>query len=297
MKYTDHHLYWDALPPLDPEEADGAVVGPYFRVFKMRDALFTPIRNLVFQALGPAVGLDGDAADPSVRAEIRDALNATTSISVDYDMALMTRLDVALHRALSHYGLLAGAKGIEFPVNLRVAHGAPPPGYLDGGYATDFIHCDPWTQGPSDIVNCLLYIDFGETSSPMDLYRVDDDGLRRMAEHDGGYLDARPLLTDLTKVEYDAGPGTFILFDAFSPHATHRSGGEIRISIDFRLRREDPYAVLDDKWLMRNVSWAKYWKLNDRLTEDYEQRCADEFAQLEGNPTAGEFRRRALGRV
>jgi hypothetical protein len=290
-KYWDQALLGD-LPNLQSNYK-------YCKIFELEMNYFAAVRDAVFESLIPSTDIapSSDPSDSAVRNKIKEFLDGTTSVKVNYDMNVMTKLDVALHKMLYSYGLLSDIQGIEFPVNIRVAHGEAPNNYLENSYATDFLHCDPWAGSPADNINCLIYIDVDELSSFCEIYDMPDELLNEVIPFKGPYEEGNKLLKGITEIEYQPKPGVMLLFDGFTPHGTARKGTSPRISIDFRLRRRDPYEILDDRWLERNIGWAKYWYLNTELTPDWKKRKENEMSLLRNNKKGIEFRKRAFAQV
>jgi hypothetical protein len=169
---------------------------------------------------------------------------------------------------------------MQFPVNVRVSHPSAPPGYAEGDYSTDHIHCDPWTGAPTDMINCLIFIDVDSNSSGFELLVVDKDRIDMLSRFKGHYGDALPMVSDLAPICYKEQTGQLIVFDTFTPHRTIRRGSAIRLSMDLRLRRQDPYAVLDERWDQGAGGWDYYWYPNLSGATTFSDRCDDELKLL-----------------
>ena len=60
-------------------------------------------------------------------------LNKTRSFSIDVanNLDLFVQLENSVISVFSRYGVLKGLVGCQFPMDVRVVHAAPPPGYLE----------------------------------------------------------------------------------------------------------------------------------------------------------------------
>ncbi|MCG8589662.1 MAG: hypothetical protein MJE66_10260 [Proteobacteria bacterium] len=241
----------------------------------------------------------------SAQASVRDwpSLLGQLNRGSRFDLAPQAEGPVALdHWAngwLARCGLAELVRGIEFPANLRVSHGAPPPGYAARPYATDRAHSDIWAGEPADIVNVFLYLGGDLAASHLELYDSDQASLESLAAFTGPYESALPLLSGLERVDVEPRPGRLLLFDGACPHRTIREGGGVRVSLDFRLRRVDPYAQIDERWSDDYIPWSKYWQLPADPTTSLEERVAGELGRLgrHGLARALAARRRSLARA
>lgn len=219
-----------------------------------------------------------------------EAINQTTSLKVVRDWDLFTQLESVLVSSFEKLDLLHGIKGMEFPVNVRCAHGKAPAGYTDGAYATDFLHSDIWSGEPSDIVNCFIYVAGDLRSTYLELNDCSEQAAEELAAYRGPYEGAKSIVFGTQKVDYQPRPAQLILFDGACPHKTVRTGGGARISVDFRLRREDPYKNIDERWNGKPVSWSKYWRLRQAPSNSFRTRCESELSRLQEDSAAREKR-------
>ena len=279
----NQYAYWETLWADSANQNSLVFNYPHAKATQLDDESLAPIRQLAFDMLARSLDPNKplDATTPQGQRKILEALNETTYFTVIQNLDLMAQMDTLLTQILQKKGLLNGIEGIEFPVNLRVSHPSPPPGYAEREFATDHVHCDPWTGSPSDNVNCFVYIDVESNSSALELLVADKQRLEKLAGFTGSYLLGAPLILDLEPVPYEPQPGQLIVFDAFTPHRTVRKGHKVRLSIDFRLRREDPYyATVADSRNKGDTTWSRYWYLNLGGATTFSERCEAELALL-----------------
>ncbi|MDZ4677711.1 MAG: hypothetical protein SGI74_09400 [Oligoflexia bacterium] len=215
---------------------------------------------------------------PNDYERIIEQINGTKSLAIKKNWDLFVKLEKSVIDELDRLGLTSLIKGIEFPINVRVAHGRAPEEYKETDYATDHLHSDLWAGEPDDIINCLMYIDGDLKSTYMELYNPLESKVAAIASFNGPYRAFDAKMEGIEKVNYVAQEGQFILFDGVCPHQTIRKGGGARISIDFRIRRVDPYKNTEDK-PYRSGMWGKYWYL-DSKSETFQQRCENELIKL-----------------
>lgn len=280
----DRDLYWESLWTDSPAKGRLFLDYPYVKAQLLDDVALAPIRQLVFELFARTLDpvCPQEAATSEGRAAIMSSLNATTSFSLAQDLDAMTQLDTLLTKLLREMGLLKGICGMQFPVTVRASHPAPPLGYVKRDYATDHFHCDPWAGEPTDLINCFMYIQVDSSSSCLELLLADREHLNRFSEFNGAYALIAPLVLNLQAVPYTPANGQLIVFDSFTPHRTVRQGSTVRLSIDFRLRREDPYAEaeLDERWDKGGFGGQTYWYPSHGKVSTFAERCEIELSRL-----------------
>ena len=266
--------------------------------FHLSDVALRRITDLSYLILATsAAELKGGPAND--RDSIFAALNATTAITLTKNLDDFVALERLLVDCMAAQGALDGVKGIEFPVNLRVAHPVPPPNYLTRYDPTDLAHCDPWAGEPKDTINCFLYVEVDDTASQIEFLDFDAAGIAQMQTFSGGYRAAERLIAGSKPLKIDVEKGQAFVFHPYQPHRTRRGNGNIRISIDFRLRLADPYEALNENWFHPRVPWHRYWRLPDLATRSFAERQQGEFRRLdtEGSEQSIEYRHAALERL
>ena len=203
-------------------------------------------------------------------------INKTTSIKLIKDKDLFTSLDSLLFKVIKSTGLDKIVKGIEFPSNVRVAHGNAPNSYLDRNYATDYFHSDIWSDEPKDIINVMIYLAGDLNATKMEIFEFDEKLEKELLEYKGGYKNTPFAKKDFTEIKYTPKPGQMLIWDGIVPHNTKRENGSARISIDFRLKRSDPYTIIDDTWFRDYIPISRYWYLNKENNQLFEDRIREE---------------------
>ena len=235
---------------------------------------------------------------PGQRQELLRALNDTTRFAIDTrgNLDRLVGLEVELGRIFKRLGLMDGVVGWQFPIDIRVVHPQAPENYLARKDATDYLHCDPWRGEPADLVNVVMYCEVNAHSSQLELYVVDPGELARFEAYTGDERESEYLLEGRPPVEFSHQPGQVILFDGYLPHRTRRLGDSVRISLNFSLRRLNPYAVIDDRWDRARQAWHKFWFVNDSNAMTFADRYHAELRRIASNesPAALEARRAAL---
>ena len=209
-----------------------------------------------------------------------EVLRKTKVIKLEKHPDLFTLLEKLLVREISKSVNVKKFKGIEFPVNLRIVHPEPPTGYLVKKNPTDFFHCDPWAGEPEDIVNVLLHVYSLPQSSSINFLDTVDTNHEAIKAYKGSYLSGQPLIKKLPALNLSSNNGRVLIFDPFLPHATRRGLDDIRISIDFRMRINDPYSTLDRNWFHRKIPWSKYWLLPQTGFCRYHEKYLEEIKAL-----------------
>lgn len=213
---------------------------------------------------------------------IIEFLSGTSIFSIDVANQLdkFVELEKAILEAFRHRNFIKNVNAIQFPVDIRVVHPAPPPNYLEKRKAVDFLHTDAWRGEPPDVVNCVLYCAVNNKASQLVVYDVPAEGINAFEEYTGPEKEAGFLIENLSEVKFEHVPGEAIFFDAYSPHNTRRNGNEVRISLNFSFRRGDPYETLDEKWDRKEQPWGKYWYLPETSVANFQSRCDEEIAKL-----------------
>ncbi|MEW6055571.1 MAG: hypothetical protein AB1540_03080 [Bdellovibrionota bacterium] len=243
---------------------------------------FSRLHDTVFSIIRHSLVLN-QKADPSQldsAPKILAMVDQTVSLQLTKNLALYVELEAAVTECLLKLGVLKGISGIEFPMNVRVAHGNPPPGYMQREDATDYLHSDIWADEPKDIVNGLIYVDGDIDATYMELYDCPESHVKSIESYTGAYKGGSKLAAGCPQIDYSPQKSQLLLFDGVCPHQTVRKGGKTRVSVDFRIRRADPYQCIDSRWERERVPWGKYWHLPQVKRTSFESRCEDELNHL-----------------
>jgi len=282
-----------------PDIVGGVVDSPHelLHVFDFPTDVLSEIQELVTAIITKGIG----PAKAKINASkvnfinLLETLRKTKVIELERDPDLFTILEGILIKEISKVLDIRKFKGIEFPVNVRVVHPVAPDGYLLGANPTDLFHCDPWAGEPDDIINVLLYLYCSPKSSRVQFINVSPMHYKAIKEHKGSYRSIQHFLSELPLVNLSAKSGQVLVFNSFLPHATKRGIDDIRISIDFRLRKSDPYKTEDSKWLRKKIPWSKYWFLPTTDFSTYQEKYSYEIKTLRslGDPKPIHLRRKA----
>jgi hypothetical protein len=258
---------------------------------------FRRAQSLVQAALCKASGADWP--------QTQGILQAGMSYDVRVDFELMTQIENCLVDLLVATGRLGDIKSIQFPANVRIVHGAPPSGYLARPFATDYVHCDVWSDAPADSMNAFLYLFTIGNCARLKLFEsIALDPYARSFR--GPYSDYKGDLSSLKAVPVRAEAGSMYLFDTFSPHKTERTGEGLRISIDFRVRTDSPYMI--DGAPADPVKFGRYspgvpgpgiyWSTPGRTWASFEDKCDFELSNAKAiGPWAVALREAYIGKI
>lgn len=199
-----------------------------------KEPAFGVLQNLIRNALCEILGTEWP--------ETLETLSLGRSIDLRGNLELMVQIENCLFELLGHRKDDWDIESFQFPVNVRIVHSTPPDGYLARPFATDYVHCDVWSDAPSDSTNFFLYLFTVGNCSALKIYdSIKDDLYSR--DYRGPYVDFDGDLSKLKEIPTDIQEGKLYAFDTFSPHKTARGTDGIRISIDFRTRSGVPYKL------------------------------------------------------
>lgn len=266
----------------------------YAKSFILDSADHTHLKNVAKNVLYQAMHPECPQTDFSFE-QVLVEINQTKSLAVKKDLETFHQLEKWLVGVLEKNGLLQGIEGIEFPLNLRAVHGHAPEGYLQREYATDYYHTDIWSGEPSDIIIGFIYVEGDVTKTFMEVFDVDPKDVNLFEKKLDKYTSLNSQTAQAQQIHYLPQKGQMILMDGVCPHRTVRSGGGARISLDFRLRRVNPYADLAG-WGKSHAPWSRYWFLDKKRPQSFAERADQELHFLKQNgPTKGlELRKKWL---
>ena len=268
--------YWNLFPVTDRESVFSK---SYTKSFLLHDDFFDGLKTYCLKALNDSIPSTPEMSWD----ELLVHLNGTKSFAVKKNKDIFHNIEKLLLSYLSGLNLLSGIKGLEFPVNLRVVHGTPPGEYLNRSYPTDFFHTDIWAGEPSDIVLGFIYLAGDVKNTSLDIYEPLDSDLSIYEQHLQSYKEIDFSKLSVKKIEYQPQTGQLIMFDGITPHRTLRQSGSVRISLDFRMRRADPYLDIEKAWDRKLAPLSRYWSLNISKNKDFDQKCAHELSYLKEN--------------
>jgi len=233
------------------------------------------LQNIALKIINKSLNKSFNDLDESLK-----FINQTTSIKLLKEKDLYTQLDCELYKVIKYFNFDKSIKGIEFPANLRVAHGIAPGSYMDRQYATDYFHSDIWSDEPEDMINVIIYLAGDLDATKMEIYDFNDDIAEDILNYRGDYKLAPFSRDKFKKIDYKPLIGQAIFWDGIVPHNTFRKDGLARISIDFRIRRIDPYLNIDDRWTRDYIPRSRYWYLNTKMNNEFEKRLTEEIKNI-----------------
>lgn len=198
------------------------------------------------------------------------------------------------------YGLAfhQATPALEYPINVRVVHGKPIEAYAKRNYATTNIHSDIWAGEPADTLQVIIPLMGDVRSNFCQWYETDTNNFDLYLSNLSAYSGAQAELGEPQAISHTFDVGTLYFFDSALPHQTIQQGGQVRISLDFRLRRLFPYADL--QWVPRmkreRGAYGRYYLLppDPYPYASFEQKLDHEIEILEklGLTDFADFRKR-----
>jgi hypothetical protein len=239
---------------------------------------FKALQDLVRDALCTVLDTDWPKAI--------EVLTAGKSVDLRDDLELMIRIENHLFELLENQKDTWDIESFQFPVNVRIVHSTPPDGYLARPFATDHMHCDVWSDAPSDSSNFFLYLFTVGDCSALKIYEsIQNDPYSR--NYRGPYVNFDGDLSELAEIPSEIEEGVLYAFDTYSPHKTVRGTDGIRISIDFRTRSGVPYNLEGrpadpDKFSSYSPGVPGpgiYWSRQNRRMMSFSDKCEYELEQ------------------
>jgi hypothetical protein len=127
---------------------------------------------------------------------------------------------------------------VSSPIIVRMVKGEPDSTVDNRPYASSKVHIDPWGGDPGDevVVSIPVLGDIARTTveyfqPPNEL---ETDLVRTMTDYEEG----QQLMGDTEQLPLEQRLGYAYFIDAIIPHRTVKRGGQVRITVEFRLRRQ-----------------------------------------------------------
>ena len=221
--------------------------------------------------------------------EVQKFLNKTKFYTLKRNLNLMTKLEKIIYNYFKKKKFFnKKVKGIQFPIDLRIAHPKKPK-KLKKKYMTSSIHCDTWTEEPLDIVNVIIYLVVKKNTPKISILKTNNTEINKYMNYAKTYKNKFflylkkyfSILKDLeNKSSYNINHrnGEAIIFNSFLPHKTIREGNEVRLSLEFRLKTENPYKNTES-WKKTN-NYGRYMFLPNGVDEDFFQRMKSELKKI-----------------
>ncbi len=238
---------------------------------------YISIRSHIFSALFKRLGISSLGELDQLSPEYVDKID----LDLRYEMDLMSIIDSYLRNIIASY--IGPVQFVQFPVNIRVISPFVPSNSFNRPFSTDYLHCDCWSQAPSDSSNIFLYLHYTPNAPKLDFYDVADKDFQSLLSYKGPYKNAPTLAVD--KTNHEAGDGIMHEFPTHTLHKTNRGTNGFRISLDVRYRPLSKYfedsneidALLKDDWLAsRMTSLGVYWLFTERFCDTFQKRISTE---------------------
>ncbi len=222
--------------------------------------------------------------------QVMNFLNKTHFYKLKRDLNIMTKLEGILCGYFSKIKVFnKSIKGIQFPLDIRIAHPKQPKKLKKKKYLTSSIHCDTWTEEPKDIINGILYLSVNDRSPKINILKTSESEINTYKAYAETYktkffLNSRKyfsILKDLKKkksCKLDHKNGQVMIFNGFTPHFTVRKGKEVRLSLEFRVKTKNPYENVN-AWSKLN-NHARYWFLPNKNVNNFSQRLKQEYLNI-----------------
>lgn len=222
--------------------------------------------------------------------QVQKFLNKTKFYYLKRNLNIMTKLEKIM---CSHFLKLKifnkFVKGIQFPMDIRIAHPNQPKRLKNKKYLTTSIHCDSWTEEPTDIINSFMYLAVNKNTPKIDIFQSNEKDIIKYSEYANSYknkffLNSKKYFSILNELEnkqpcqINHTNGQVMIFNGFIPHQTIREGNEVRLSLEFRFKTKNPYKDTD-KWSKSN-NHGRYWFLPNGIEMDFFQRLRFEYLKI-----------------
>ena len=217
-------------------------------------------------------------------------LNKTKIYYLKKDLDLMVDLENYILRTFNSLNLInSSIKGIEFPINIRIVHPSKPIKFKSK-YDTGSIHCDPWAGEPEDLVNVVIYLNVKKDTPKINIFETSQENLSKFKLKNRfyknkfflntkEYFKIHKILRLMKSKKLNHTNGNFFIFNCFVPHNSIRTGKNVRLSLEFRLRTKNPYNNLN-YWLNKTNRRGRYWLLPNKRTKSFHERFLNEIKNL-----------------
>jgi hypothetical protein len=222
--------------------------------------------------------------------QVQKFLNKTKFYSLKKNLNLMTKLEKVVYNYLLKIKIInKHIKGIQFPIDIRIAHPNKPKQLKKKKYLTSTIHCDTWTEEPTDIINGILYLVVNKNTPKISILQSDKHDISKYRKYAHTYknqffLNSKKYFSIVKELEskkscqFKHKNGQLMIFNGFVPHQTIVEGNEVRLSLEFRLRTKNPYKEIN-KWRNYN-NHGRYWFLPSGNEDNFFQRLKTEYSKI-----------------
>jgi len=220
---------------------------------------------------------------------VQSFLNKTQYYSLKRNLNIMTRLESIILKKFKDLKIInKNLNGIQFPMDIRIVHPQKPK-LLKNKYLTSSIHCDTWTEEPFDIINVVIYLCVNKNTPKISILKSSEKDLIKYSKYTNFYKNKFflyskkyfSILQDLKEknsYKLNHTNGQVMIFNSYLPHQTIREGNQVRLSLEFRLKMNNPYHN-SETWKKTN-NHGRYWLLPQVYNEDFFQRIKSEKQQI-----------------
>ena len=222
--------------------------------------------------------------------DVQQFLNRTKFYYLKKNLNMMTKLEKIIIKNFVKFKIFNKfIKGIRFPIDIRIAHPYQPKQLNKKKYLTSSIHCDTWTEEPKDIINAILYLVVNRNTPKINILQTSEKDIDKYEKLSKTYkkkffLNSKKYFKVLDELErkksckIDHRNGQVMIFNGFVPHHTIREGKEVRLSLEFRLKTQNPYQDVSN-WKKTN-NHGTYWFLPNGRENDFFQRLNTEYLKI-----------------
>lgn len=221
----------------------------------------------ILERISSSLGIDISENPNLVNNELsrRNKSNQIPDLRLNSELMLFIEwniVEILRDLGIDNYGAM------QFPANVRVLNNQPRANET-GNYKTTHLHCDSWSGAPQDTLNLFLGLYVSEGAPWLKMYKTFPTNHPAFS-YTGPYTEAPVQEQDLEEVLVPRKSGTLVMWPTQTPHKTHIShqssqASEVwRISIDIRIRLNNPYALetdlTDEKFSLSKMnSLGVYW--------------------------------------
>ena len=222
--------------------------------------------------------------------QVQKFLNKTKFYHLKRNLNIMTKIEkIICNHFLKLKIFNKFIKGIQFPIDIRIAHPKKPKQLKNKKYLTTSIHCDTWTEEPKDIINGIIYLVVNKNTPKIDILKCNKKDIIKYNKYSNSYknkffLNSKKYFSILRELknkkscQINHKNGQAMIFNGFVPHQTIVEGNEVRLSLEFRLKTKNPYKEVY-KW-RKNNNHGRYWFLPNDNEMDFFQRLKYEYLKI-----------------
>ena len=245
--------------------AEPILVTECVAIFMLSDDIFMPIKERCFSLIKQSFAFNS-LKTPENEKEALDMIAQTDIFAIKKDWDQFCLLENSVKNIFKATNVNDMISFCEFPMNVRAVQSNIPKHYKDGSYTypTDAFHSDIWGGEPKDTLQGFIYIGGDIEKIYLKLFEVNEANKHHLEAKTVDYKEMSRLQHYFKQIAYQPQRGLLILFDAIVPHQTFRSGKGVRVSLDFRFKKDRPTLGKDYKDIgLKRVQ--KYWQWDNHI--------------------------------